>query len=1349
MRAIRRTSTGLLSLLTAGLLLGGACDGTPSGTDSSMTGKSGMRSAALRTTAAFTVAGTVYGGSTPLEGAVVTAVADGTSTAVATDTTDAGGDYGFVIEEGTYDLQVVPPAGGGFGEEVIQNVVVAADVNQDIVLLPESNTRLTGTVTGHDGNAVENVLIRVYQGSSLVTSVRTAADGSYGITISAGTYRLQFTGGSANVPAGYYQCDLSSVAISGETSFDYAIPLLRVQGSTLGSDGSSVGSVGINVYQNNAIETNHRCYASYNTSSNADGAYSLLAFPGALRLISSPPVSSSFGITREDLQLTDDLDHDIVLPQETALSGQLTGYQGGVVANARVYFYHSSGTGTNTTTDSEGRYSVELSPGTYQVRALQGSTRSDNAPGAYDCSWYGVQVAGTTTYDMEMPVIRVTGQVRDSEQASVASASVRIISGYSPPGVSCSSNYQSTADGSGVYSHLTFPSNSARFNVLPPSSTALGPETLARALEGDSTQDFELVAALTLSGTVRGYADNPVPNVQMDFYRDGMSIGGRSDANGNYSVRLSAGTYRVFVSGYGESLPSNYNYCYFYNIEVQEDRTFDATMPVLRVRGRVTDFNGAPVPGVSVRTDAASYSVSNVMSCYHQGTNITSDAGGDYSFLSLRKTTNFVITPPVDSGFAPTTLTSVVLAGDLDQRIILQRPDTTPPTIVSGPTVIHLSDTSVSIDWVTDEPADSQVAYGLTDLGDSAGQLELVTRHSVTLLDLEPAAIYQFQVSSTDAAGNGPTQSSVHTFSTQPPPGDITPPVITGGPGIAFIDQTNAMVQWTTDEPATSVVRYGASADALDQIVSSPAGVFAQSHLVTLAGLTPQTTYFAQVESTDPDGNGPTVSEVFSFTTTDVPDTAAPAIIAGPTIQNVTDTTITVTWLTDEPSTSGVSYTDGTVFDLVSDDNLVSNHSITLANLTPDTAYSITVSSKDAVDNGPTLGGPITGTTLAAPDTDAPLITDIAVEVGETTARITWLTDELATSRIDYVPVSGSPAGTVADVAFVDSHGLTITGLAANTTYSFTLTSVDAAGNSGSSEPQQFTTLRGNTAPVANAGPDQSPGCADAGGTLDVTLDGSGSTDADGDALTFAWSADGVPIASGVSPTIALPPGTHTITLIVDDGQVSSAADTVVITVADCASTCTRTGLWDRCTEECPCPDGEGDCDSDSECQEGMRCLNDAGLDYGYSDPEIDVCVSGCPAAGVGGGNFCTEECPCAHGEGDCDNDSQCEAGMVCMFDVGIEFGYGDREIDVCVSGCPSFGVGGWDFCTEECPCGAGQGDCDSDSECQSGLVCGHDNGDDYGYDGEVDACVAPMSLASAAAEAGVSSLGQRSAFER
>ena len=102
-----------------------------------------------------------------------------------------------------------------------------------------------------------------------------------------------------------------------------------------------------------------------------------------------------------------------------------------------------------------------------------------------------------------------------------------------------------------------------------------------------------------------------------------------------------------------------------------------------------------------------------------------------------------------------------------------------------------------------------------------------------------------------------------------------------------------------------------------------------------------------------------------------------------------------------------------------------------------------------------------------------------------------------------------------------------------------------------SSAPDTVVIATNNTRPVANAGADQQPAV---GAT--VNLDGSGSSDADGDPLTYAWSISTKPAASSavlssnntVNTSITIDvAGVYVVQLIVDDGSLSSVADTVLL----------------------------------------------------------------------------------------------------------------------------------------------------------------------------------------------------------
>ena len=88
--------------------------------------------------------------------------------------------------------------------------------------------------------------------------------------------------------------------------------------------------------------------------------------------------------------------------------------------------------------------------------------------------------------------------------------------------------------------------------------------------------------------------------------------------------------------------------------------------------------------------------------------------------------------------------------------------------------------------------------------------------------------------------------------------------------------------------------------------------------------------------------------------------------------------------------------------------------------------------------------------------------------------------------------------------------------------------------------------------PVAQAGPDQTVFVGDT-----VTLDGSASADVDGDSLSFGWAFANVPEGSAAvlsdgsaeSPTFTPDlAGTYEVRLIVNDGEIDSPADQVVIT---------------------------------------------------------------------------------------------------------------------------------------------------------------------------------------------------------
>ncbi len=137
--------------------------------------------------------------------------------------------------------------------------------------------------------------------------------------------------------------------------------------------------------------------------------------------------------------------------------------------------------------------------------------------------------------------------------------------------------------------------------------------------------------------------------------------------------------------------------------------------------------------------------------------------------------------------------------------------------------------------------------------------------------------------------------------------------------------------------------------------------------------------------------------------------------------------------------------------------------------------------------------------------------------------------------------------GPIVTITGATTASPTFTGPAGPATLTFELTVADGRGETDT----DVVVITVNGIPTADAGPNQ-----DVNAPATVTLDGTDSTDPDGDTLTFSWVQNSGPIvtmagATTASPTFAAPagPATLTFTLTVNDGRGGTDTDVVVITV--------------------------------------------------------------------------------------------------------------------------------------------------------------------------------------------------------
>jgi len=192
--------------------------------------------------------------------------------------------------------------------------------------------------------------------------------------------------------------------------------------------------------------------------------------------------------------------------------------------------------------------------------------------------------------------------------------------------------------------------------------------------------------------------------------------------------------------------------------------------------------------------------------------------------------------------------------------------------IVSSIEMVHATDTTVLIEWLTDEPGNSMVQYDSSsqvwgDYSYSTNDSEMAISHTVTLTGLQPETTYFYRVASTDANGNGPISNSEssnlseeHIIVTNAAPDEDAPQISNLNIVVDEIEKM-VIVEWDTDEPGNSQVQYDISSHewgGYTYIENN--SEMTQDHSVLLTNLKMDVPYNIRVSSVDASGNNHEVS---------------------------------------------------------------------------------------------------------------------------------------------------------------------------------------------------------------------------------------------------------------------------------------------------------------------------------------------------------------------------------------------------------------------------------------------------------------------------------------------------------
>lgn len=166
--------------------------------------------------------------------------------------------------------------------------------------------------------------------------------------------------------------------------------------------------------------------------------------------------------------------------------------------------------------------------------------------------------------------------------------------------------------------------------------------------------------------------------------------------------------------------------------------------------------------------------------------------------------------------------------------------------------------------------------------------------------------------------------------------------------------------------------------------------------------------------------------------------------------QSPTENSVIITWETNSLSTSkvefGVTQKD---YVKVTDTTMTYSHLITLTGLLPATPYSYCVYSQDISNNiAESCGHSFTTLGEVPQDVTPPEISNIQInQLNATWAKITWDTNEIATSIIEIGATSEYGTVVQNDTALSVNHAVYLLNLTETTKYHFKVRSTDGSGN--------------------------------------------------------------------------------------------------------------------------------------------------------------------------------------------------------------------------------------------------------------------------------------------------------------
>lgn len=362
------------------------------------------------------------------------------------------------------------------------------------------------------------------------------------------------------------------------------------------------------------------------------------------------------------------------------------------------------------------------------------------------------------------------------------------------------------------------------------------------------------------------------------------------------------------------------------------------------------------------------------------------------------------------------------------------------PLTISNVNASAPTTSGFQVSWTTSAAANSAIDYGKTSSYGSTTQVDptMVMGHQEALTNLSIGTLYHFRVRSTDASNNTAVGGDM-TFATA---GDTTPPTVS-----ITSPAANATLTGTVNVDVTASDNVGVSSVQLKvDSANSGAAVTAAPYVIALStSVLSNGNHILTAVATDAAGNATTSAQVAVKVSNSTSDTTPPTVsVSAPANGATVSGTVSVTAnASDNVGVASVQFQlDGAnAGSLDTASPYVFSWNTTTSSNGSHTLWAI---AKDAAGNSTTSASVTVTVNNSTPDTTPPSVPGglTATAVSSSQINLSWTasTDNVGVAGYN-VFRGGTKIGTSPTTSYQDG------GLAASTSFTYTVSAFDAVGN--------------------------------------------------------------------------------------------------------------------------------------------------------------------------------------------------------------------------------------------------------------------------------------------------------------